>query len=92
MSENKHKELTQIVVVFVSMRVCFIVMYTPLLVTKSGPLKMIFLWLSYSCLYKREKNVCVKVAVTESRKEGIVLFNDALNTFYLRLYGVRNMV
>ena len=21
-----------------------------------------------------------------------VLFNDALNTFYLRLYGVRNMV
>ena len=26
------------------------------------------------------------------RREGIVLFNDALNTFYLRLYGVRNMV
>ena len=26
------------------------------------------------------------------RKEGIVLFNDALNTFYLRLYGVRNMI
>ena len=26
------------------------------------------------------------------RKEGIVLFNDALNTFYLRLYGVRHMV
>ena len=25
-------------------------------------------------------------------KEGNVLFNDALNTFYLRLYGVRNMV
>ena len=26
------------------------------------------------------------------RKEGNVLFNDALNTLYLRLYGVRHMV
>ena len=26
------------------------------------------------------------------RKEGNVLFNDALNTFYFRLYGVRHMV
>ena len=26
------------------------------------------------------------------RKEGSVLFNDALNTFYLRLYGVTHMV
>ena len=26
-----------------------------------------------------------------NRKEGNVLFNDALNTFYLRLYGVRHM-
>ena len=25
-------------------------------------------------------------------KEGNVLFNDALNTFYFRLYGVRHMV
>ena len=25
-------------------------------------------------------------------KEGTVLFNDAYNTFYLRLYGVRHMV
>ena len=28
----------------------------------------------------------------EGRKEGNVLFNDTLNTFYLRLYGVRHMV
>ena len=28
----------------------------------------------------------------KGRKEGNVLFNDALNTFYLRLYGVRHMV
>ena len=27
-----------------------------------------------------------------SRKEGNVLFYDALNTFYLRLYGIRHMV
>ena len=25
-------------------------------------------------------------------EEGNILFNDALNTFYLRLYGVRHMV
>ena len=30
--------------------------------------------------------------MNEGRKEGNVLFNDALNTFYLRLYGVRHMV
>ena len=30
--------------------------------------------------------------LVEIRKEGNVLFNDALNTFYLRLYGVRHMV
>ena len=31
-------------------------------------------------------------SVTAFRKEGNVLFNDALNTFYLRLYGVRHVV
>ena len=31
------------------------------------------------------------IAILE-RKEGNVLFNDALNTFYLRLYGIRHMV
>ena len=30
--------------------------------------------------------------IHEGRKEGNVLFNDALNTFYLRLYGFRHMV
>ena len=28
----------------------------------------------------------------KGRKEGNVLFNDALNTFYLWLYGIRHMV
>ena len=30
--------------------------------------------------------------VTVGWKEGNILFNDTLNTFYLRLYGVRHMV
>ena len=32
------------------------------------------------------------VTFESGRKEGNVLFNDALNTFYLRLYGVGHMV
>ena len=31
-------------------------------------------------------------SIRTGRKEGNVLFNDALNTFYLRLYGVKHMV
>ena len=34
----------------------------------------------------------VAVLLVTERKEGNVLFNDALNTFYLRLYGVGHMV
>ena len=30
--------------------------------------------------------------IENGRKEGNVLFNDALNTFYLQLYGVGHMV
>ena len=30
--------------------------------------------------------------IHERERERNVLFNDALNTFYLRLYGVRHMV
>ena len=32
------------------------------------------------------------IRVKEGRKEGNVLFNNALNTFNLQLYGVRHMV
>ena len=32
-----------------------------------------------------------KSCVVEGRKEGNALFNDALNTFYLRLYDVGHM-
>ena len=35
---------------------------------------------------------CSYHGATSHKKEGNVLFNDALNTFYLRLYGVRHMV
>ena len=34
----------------------------------------------------------VIIITAAGRKEGHVLFNDALNTFYLRLYGVGHMV
>ena len=37
-------------------------------------------------------NKAVAMPVFCIRKEGNVLFNDTLNTFYLRLYGVRHMV
>ena len=36
--------------------------------------------------------VPVSATVAGWRKEGNGLFNDALNTFHLRLYGVRHMV
>ena len=36
--------------------------------------------------------VYLHVHPTFRRKEGNVLFNNALNIFYLRLYGVRHMV
>ena len=34
----------------------------------------------------------IHITCDEGRKEGIFLFNDTLNTFYLRLYGNRHMV
>ena len=37
-------------------------------------------------------NIIITMTKKNVRKEGNVLFNDALNTFYLRLYGVRHMV
>ena len=40
----------------------------------------------------RMSTVLFSVHIQEGRKEGNVLFNDALNTFYLRLYGVIHMV
>ena len=42
-------------------------------------------------LYKKYLNKCFKMQECRER-ERKVLFNDALNTFYLRLYGVRHMV
>ena len=36
--------------------------------------------------------VSVRLVFRVSERERNVLFNDTLNTFYLRLYGVRHMV
>ena len=41
---------------------------------------------------KSSHDLCYTMRDQEGRKEGNVLFNDKLNTFYLRLYGVRHMV
>ena len=41
----------------------------------------------YERMYRRQKYIC-----KEGRKEGNILFNDALNTFYLRLYDVTHIV
>ena len=52
----------------------------------------------------KKKNVCTTYKRTSGQskninckcipvmEEGNVLFNDALNTFYLQLYGIRHMV
>ena len=40
--------------------------------------------------YDEHEQMC-KLDATRG-KEGNVLFNDAFNTFYLRLYGIRHMV
>ena len=37
-------------------------------------------------------NFIWNVKIASFRKEGNVLFNNALNTFYLQLYGVGHMV
>ena len=37
-------------------------------------------------------SISLLVLKREGRKEGNVFFNNALNTFYLRLYGVGHMV
>ena len=44
----------------------------------------------YRHLYSRKSVPCF--GHIWGRKEGNVLFNNALNTFYLRLYGIRHMV
>ena len=36
--------------------------------------------------------IMISEDIDNERKQRNVLFNDALNTFYLRLYGVRHMV
>ena len=41
---------------------------------------------------KNNDNIIIIGTGSRRRKEGNVLFNDALNTFYLRLYGVRHII
>ena len=57
--------------------------HTHLVLPSAPRLVLQRLWYVLSCLWDH---------VYKRRKEGNVLFNDALNTFYLQLYGVRHMV
>ena len=55
------------------------------------------LWYVLSCLWDpllliSSGFITPTSTVCTHRKEGHFLFNDALNTFYLQLYGVRHMV
>ena len=43
-------------------------------------------------IYRIAHSMAFVIRMMEGRKEGNILFNDALNTFYLRLYGIRHMV
>ena len=43
-------------------------------------------------MYKLVNTISCYFFEMSGRKEGNVLFNDALNTFYLWLYGVRHIV
>ena len=44
------------------------------------------------CECKQNSNQLFHSVLVSKERERNVLFNDALNTFYLRLYGVRHMV
>ena len=46
----------------------------------------------FSDAIKRDKNRYEAYERRSEVRKGNVLFNDALNTFYLRLYGVGSMV
>ena len=49
-------------------------------------------WCSSVCIYFKGERERARERERERERERNVLFNDALNTFYLRLYGVRHMV
>ena len=49
-------------------------------------------WTTMSCSFTTSVNRFTIVTRRKYLKEGNILFNNALNTFYLRLYGVRHMV
>ena len=46
----------------------------------------------WKCYVSNQSNVCHIIPGSVRERGRNVLFNDALNTFYLRLFGVRHMV
>ena len=47
---------------------------------------------TYPTISRSHNNYAIGAGAMQQSRERNVLFNDALNTFYLRLYGVRHMV
>ena len=58
--------------------------------------KLVFVYYTINCNFiftvKENKIPATKKISSDGERERNVLFNDALNTFYLRLYSVRHMV
>ena len=52
---------------------------------------MHFLYMTWPMVCVVPEQLFIQIVI-ERERERIFLFNDALNTFYLRLYGVRHMV
>ena len=62
-------------------------------ITSLLPSISFLVWGQMNALHQNVANCQITLTVLTLRwKEGNVLFNDALNTFYLRLFGVRHMV
>ena len=74
---------TQIVCMYVCVYIC---MYVCLYICVYVFMCVCMCFYVHICVY-----VCMYVCMHVERERN-VLFNDALNTFYLRLYGVRHMV
>ena len=71
---------------------CFLIALSPLIVYSRIEREGFLFWFFFSTLPCAEIRFLTIVTVLLFRKEGNVLFYDADNTFYLRLYGVKHMV
>ena len=67
-------------------------LWVPVAFFQSRPLAWRFLSAAWCTARSKWRPSSAATPPVEPDKEGNVLFNYALNTFYLRLYGIRHMV